>query len=84
MLIIRSPRASPAFKCEYEISSTLSSYIFFTPRRIKGGVNHGCQKCFFFSQNMQLFTNYATLLFRMVKNMQIHVFQNDYHHDISC
>ena len=38
----------------------------------------------FFSQNMQLFTNYATLLFRMVKNMQIHVFQNDLHYDISC
>ena len=39
VLIIRSPRASPAFKCECETSSTLSSYIFFSPRRIKGGVN---------------------------------------------
>ena len=38
-LIIRSLRTSPAFKCEYETSSTLSSYIFFSPKRIKGGVN---------------------------------------------
>ena len=38
-LIIRSLRASPAFKCECETSSTLSSYVFFSPRRIKGGVN---------------------------------------------
>ena len=38
-LIIRSLRASPAFKCECETSSTLSSYIFFSPRRIKSGVN---------------------------------------------
>ena len=38
-LIIRSLRASPAFKYECETSSTLSSYIFFSPRRIKGGVN---------------------------------------------
>ena len=28
MLIIRSLRALPAFKCEYEASATLSSYIF--------------------------------------------------------
>ena len=28
-----------ACKCECETSSTLSSYIFFSPRRIKGGVN---------------------------------------------
>ena len=39
VLIIRSPRASPAFKCECETSSPISSYIFFSPRRIKGGVN---------------------------------------------
>ena len=39
VLIIRSPRALPAIKCESETSSTLSSYIFFSPRRIKGGVN---------------------------------------------
>ena len=38
-LIIRSLRASPAFKCECETSSALSSNIFFSPRRIKGGVN---------------------------------------------
>ena len=38
-LIIRSLRASPAFKCECETSSTLGSYIFFSPRRIEGGVN---------------------------------------------
>ena len=38
-LMIRSLRASPAFKCECETSSTLSSYIFFSPRRFKGGVN---------------------------------------------
>ena len=38
-LIIRSLRASPAIKCECETSSTLSSYIFFSPRRIGGGVN---------------------------------------------
>ena len=38
-LIIRSLRVSPAFKCECETSSTLSSYIFFSPRRIEGGVN---------------------------------------------
>ena len=36
---IRSPRASPAFKCECETSSTLSSYICFSPRRFKSGVN---------------------------------------------
>ena len=28
-----------AFECECETSSTLSSYIFFSPRKIKGGVN---------------------------------------------
>ena len=39
VLIIRSPRASPAFKCECETLSTLSSYIFFRPRRIEGSVN---------------------------------------------
>ena len=38
-LIIRSLRASSAFKCECETSSALSSCIFFCPRRIKGGVN---------------------------------------------
>ena len=35
-LIIRSLRAWPAFKCE--TSSTISTYILFSPR-IKGGVN---------------------------------------------
>ena len=38
-LFIRSPRASPAFQCECETSYTLSSYIFFSPRRIKGAMN---------------------------------------------
>ena len=33
VLIIRSPRASPAFKSDCE------TYIFFSPRGIKGGVN---------------------------------------------
>ena len=28
-----------SFKCECEISSMLSSYSFFSPRRIEGGVN---------------------------------------------
>ena len=39
VLIIRSPRASPAIKCEFEASSTLNSYIYFSPRRIKDSVN---------------------------------------------
>ena len=38
VLIIHSLRASPAFKCECETSSTLS-YILFSPVRIEGGVN---------------------------------------------
>ena len=37
--IISSPIALPALKCECETLSTLSSYIFFSPRSIKGGVN---------------------------------------------
>ena len=38
VLIIRSPTASPAFKCECGTSSTLSSYICFSPR-FRGGIN---------------------------------------------
>ena len=38
-LITRSLRALPAFKCECETSSTLRSYIFFSPRKIEVGVN---------------------------------------------
>ena len=38
VVIIRSPRASPAFKCERETSSTVSSYNGFSPR-FKGGIN---------------------------------------------
>ena len=30
-------RASPAFKCICETSYTLSSYVFFSPKRNKGG-----------------------------------------------
>ena len=39
VFIIRSLRASPAFRFEYEASSKLSKYTVFRPRRIKRGVN---------------------------------------------